>query len=574
MTTGRSHTSTPSDSTPGQFVVEDDRHIVGVTLGSEIDSGMYRVGVRHPIRQIRFARDPVDFSAPGTIKIGDFRFRWAPRWAASRASRFHVPFVILLGVLGAGLIALVLTLSTRRLVSVTREGAMLRAEVLALLEGRPPLLAAEDRARKIRALERRGIGLAVKFSLLVSLLAIVIVAGVSVSLGVQMISRERRILADELVARANLLIDSAAARAVTPLRAGSLGYAAIANIPASVSLMTGEALYLTVTGPGDPMRPGALPEETSTDRDYLLASNDPAWTSFAVTPGREPFGEGAVSSERVRSLATALNADVGDRLRAALDDVRIRSDEVERRAASLGSDPGEAELASYYALLGEYAKVQADARASLLEIAKEPGRSGSEPVFDPDRLVGEYLFYRPIVDLDRNGKYFQGLVRLTVTTQRIQAEIASVTEDLVRVLLIVSLAAVSIGIGGAIVLARITVRPVKRLAAGVARIRDTEDKAELQRGDNGRDPGRDRDAGRSVNEMTRGLVRAAEGQGGAEDGQGRAEAVPAARGGGSRGKGQHGRAETDAARYLRLLRGREGGIGGLLSTSSSSTTAT
>jgi len=151
----------------------------GDLLGADFDSGQYRVGVRHAVRGVRFADRPIDFQAPGTVKIGDFRFRWVPRWAAARSSRYHLPFVALLIGLSAGLVALLLVVSSRSLVVTAREGTVLKAEVQALLEGRPALITVEETERRLKALRRRGIGLRVKFSFLVSMLAVIIVAGVS-----------------------------------------------------------------------------------------------------------------------------------------------------------------------------------------------------------------------------------------------------------------------------------------------------------------------------------------------------------------------------------------------------------
>ena len=109
------------------------------------------------MRGVRFAAQTIDFQAPGTVKIGDFSFRWAPRWAAARSSRYHVPFVVLLIGLSAGLVAVLLVVSSRSLVATAREGAVLKAEVQALLEGRPALITVEETERKLKALRSAGV---------------------------------------------------------------------------------------------------------------------------------------------------------------------------------------------------------------------------------------------------------------------------------------------------------------------------------------------------------------------------------------------------------------------------------
>jgi hypothetical protein len=490
-----------------RFAVPDDRHLTGITLGSEIDSGLYRVGVRHPRRGVAWAPGAIDFSAPGTIKLGDFSFRWAPRWAAARSSRFHVPFVAMLLALAAGLLAVIFVFTTRRVALLAREGAGLQAEVHALLEGRPSPLLIEDTDRKIRALRRRGLGLRLKFSLLTSVLATVIVAVLAAPLGRQMILRERRILAEELQSRANLLLDSAAARAVSPLRVGTAGLAAIRNIPAAVNAMSGEAQYLTITGPSDP------PADDPTDRDFIWASNDPAWPVASYVPGRLRIEDVDLPSEKVRRIATDLNAEATAMLRDQLDNYRsllARSRELASKAVAAGATT--ADRAAAQAAQDDLLKLSDEARRKVLDLATEPGRAGSLPPFDPDRLQDEYLFYRPVADFVDDGNYLLGMVRLRVSTEKIRVDIAAATEELLRTLAVIAIVAVGLGIIGAAILAGITIRPVRVLVAGVARIRDTDaEKLKSLEGFEIQVKTKDETGmlAAAVNEMTRGLVQAA-----------------------------------------------------------------
>ncbi|MCX7030459.1 MAG: SpoIIE family protein phosphatase [Spirochaetes bacterium] len=496
----------------GQFAVPNDRHITGITLGSDYDTADYFVGVLNPTRGgVLFATKAVAFQAPGTVKIGDFSFRWAPRWAAARTSRLHVPFVVLLVVLSAGLIAVLLVVSSRRLVATAREGAVLKAEVLALLEGRPALITVEETERKIKELHRRGIGLRLKFSMLVSVLVIIIVAGVAVPLGLQMITREQRILAEELLNRSNLLLDSAAARAASPLRAGTAGFATVSNIPASIGAMQEEklheALYLSITGPRVPLPAAADP----VDRDYLWATNDPYWPEGSFEPAQLQLDDRILTRGEVVQITAELNADAATKLKDLLEENRRLSAESDRLAKiAIGKNATPADVAEYKSTGQKYAQVQADGRSRINELAKDKkaARSGTIPAFDPNNLATEYLFYRPIVDFVQDGNFTLGMVRLKISTELIQGEIASATLELIRTMVLISLVAVGAGVIGAVILAGITIGPVRKLAAGVAKIRDTEDKSKLAEIAVGsRDEiGTLADA---VNEMTRGLVKAA-----------------------------------------------------------------
>ena len=490
-----------------RFAVPDDRHVTGLTLGSEIDSGIYRLGVRHPHRGTAWAPGQVDFSAPGTIKVGDYRFRWAPRWAAARSSRLHVPFVVLVVVLCAGLLAVLFLFTTRRVAAVTREGAMLQGEVRALIEGRPSPLSIEDAELKIRALRRRGVGLRLKFSLLVSVLATIIVAVLAVPLGLQMISRERGILAEELQSRAHLLLDSAAARAVSPLRAGVAGLATIRNIPSTINAMPREALYLTITGPAD------APAADPADRDFLWASNDPSWPQVSFVPGRRRIEDVELAGDAVRKIAIDLNAEAAASLQSQLDEYRTllaRSRELARTAVAANAT--DADRAAAQAAQADLRNLSDAARKTVLDFAVKAGRAGSLPAFDPDRLQPEYLFYRPVADFVDDGNYLLGMVRLRVSTGKISEDIAAATRELLKTLVVIAIAAVGLGIVGATFLAGITIRPVRVLVAGVARIRDTDpENLKALEGVEIQVKAHDETGtlAAAVNEMTRGLVQAA-----------------------------------------------------------------
>jgi serine phosphatase RsbU (regulator of sigma subunit) len=494
----------------GQYAVPDDRHITGITLGSDYDTADYYVGVLNPTRGgALFATKAVAFRAPGTVKIGDFSFRWAPRWAAARTSRLYVPFRALLVVLSAGLIAVLLVVSSRRLVATAREGAMLKAEVLALLEGRPALITVEETERKIKALQRRGIGLSLKFSFLVSVLVTLIVAGVAVALGWQMITHERQTLADELVKRSNLLLDSAAARAATPLRSGAAGFATVSNIPASIRAMQEEELhearYLTITGPSVPAAADPV------DRDYLWATNDPSWPEGSFEPARRRISDEVLDRGKVVQIAAELNADASAKLKELLEtNSRLSAESDLLAKIAIGKNATAADDAAYKAKAQEYAQVQAEGRRRINEIAKDEkaNRSGSIPEFDPNNLATEYLFYRPIVDFVQDGNFTLGMVRLKISTELIQDKIDQARLELIRTMGFISLAAIAAGIIGAVILAGITIGPVRKLAAGVAKIRDTEDKSQLQEITIGSRDEIGTLAG-AVNEMTRGLVKAA-----------------------------------------------------------------
>ncbi len=151
------------------------------------------------------------------------------------------------------------------------------------------------------------------------------------------------------------------------------------------------------------------------------------------------------------------------------------------------------------------------------------------------------------------------MIRLQVRTDTINRQIEDSIGSILRTASAIALAAIALGILGAIIMASITVTPIRRLARGVAVIRDTEDKETLKdhthrRGHSGRDrlPCRngERDDARARQGRHRNKLLLA--------GHRRAEEVPAAdeRHGG-RG-GQHGGGRERPAGDLRVLQGRKG----------------
>jgi hypothetical protein len=333
------------------------------------------------------------------------------------------------------------------------------------------------------------------------------VAVLAVPLGLQMISREQRILAEELQGRANLLLDSAAARAVSPLRAGAAGLATIRNIPATINTMSQEMKYLTITGPSDP------PSDDPADRDFIWASNDPAWPAAGFVPGRLRIGDSELTIDTVRRIATDLNAEATASLKDQLEEYRTklaRSQELARRAVATGATT--ADRAAAQSAQTELLTLSDNARKTVLKLATAPGRAGSVPEFDPEHLQDAYLFHRPVADFVDDGNYFLGTVRLRVSTEKIRIDIAAATRELIRTLLVIAIVAVALGILGAAILAGITIRPVRMLVAGVAKIRDTDgEKLKSLEGFEIRVNAKDETGmlAAAVNEMTRGLVRAA-----------------------------------------------------------------
>jgi hypothetical protein len=149
--------------------------------------------------------------------------------------------------------------------------------------------------------------------------------------------------------------------------------------------------------------------------------------------------------------------------------------------------------------------------AALTEIA---GMLKSVPAFNPEHLdisVKSYIFVKPVVLRQRGyDNYYWGLGRLGVSMEKITAEIESSRQFLIIGVGIIALIALGLGIAGALIMATITIIPIRTLRAGVAVIRDTTDKALLK--DHSivvKTRDEIRELADTVNQMTQGLVKAA-----------------------------------------------------------------
>ncbi|MDR1046412.1 MAG: SpoIIE family protein phosphatase, partial [Treponema sp.] len=213
-------------------------------------------------------------------------------------------------------------------------------------------------------------------------------------------------------------------------------------------------------------------------------------------------------SPRLAEISRELN----DQARRQVEDLSRSISELNREGASLALRSDELSLRRLEDIQVSSRSLETRLTALLTEISRE---IGSEPAFSLD-ISGQpenrrYVLFKPV--LYRQGDedfYFRGLVRLEVSTESILDQIAEGQWRLLRVILLVALAALGLGTLGALALSGFIIRPILRLVSHVEQIRDTEDKAKLE--------GVEIDIrshdelavlGSTINDMTHGLVKAA-----------------------------------------------------------------
>lgn len=365
----------------------------------------------------------------------------------------------------------------------------------------------------MRTTTRRGAGLVTKFSLLMIILVLLIIAGVAPTLMLQMSTQEQLALAEGLQKRVEILLESVALRATAPMRAGD--YATVSSFPDEVSAMPGEARLIVISGPGDPERPARPAAEDPLDRDYLWAPSSSSRAATTFKPARQRVLDSRLEHATVEELFRDLNDDAAknEELKDLLEQSKRLASEVNRLGdAANRRNATPADLEAHKAAKDQYEEVLAKGQRDVVEYVKEWSihRGDSTPPFEPKkRLADTYLFTRPIVDFAEDGNFALGLVRLTVSSDVVEGQLNDAMRTMLKNMGPWALVAVAMGVVGAFILANIAITPIGRLVKAVSAIRDTEDKSKLQE----KIPvGAQDEIGtlaETVNEMAAGLVAAA-----------------------------------------------------------------
>lgn len=469
----------------GYFRVISDRIIDGFTI-SEMDEGSYHIGLIHPSRGLSFSTEKLEFESTGTVKFGNFSILddgkesnfILKKLLTFSANRIFFGVVMIL-------LAIMIIFAFLRIVTLVRESTMIKMEVRALVNNTE--LPSEKRIERIRNMQKRGMGLRIKFALLVTSLVLLVVLMVSYSLIIFMSSTQQKNLTDGLSQTTEVLINSVNTAAGKYLQENNT--LELKRLPALIESMD-SALFLTITGPG-------TVSEDENAVEFLWVTNDfdigekVNLTVFetdddiiAGLPGGSRFSEGSLImtddlSETIEVLANKINSEGNESvgvLSTELARLQGIASELSRRART------EADIDEIRKMQDEISMISSQIETRLAEIGDY---FGSVPEFDPEKILvnpTEYTFYRPIVYQQRGNieKYYQGTVRLQISTEEIIREIETSREALIRRTVIIALIAIGLGIFGALILASYIISPINHLLKKVEEIRDSVDHLELK----------------------------------------------------------------------------------------------
>jgi hypothetical protein len=479
----------------GDFTVQNDREIILNTV-ENLASGIYHVLVEHPLRGLAKSSQTLVIGPSLTYKFGNYTGFWEEAWLV-KAYR-AVDARIILTVLFIALCAVFFVLTVKGTGGLIAEGLAVKIETLALLKGSAM---PESRKKKLAKLTRRGVGLRIKLSLFTVALVIIIVAMVSVPLYMMMTMTQQRILQQSLWDRAVVLLDSLELGAKTYLRSNTeTTLADLAALPNQADAMD-EAQYATITGYGQ--------GNTATD-DYVWASNDPAILS-KINTAELLYGVSRLTDDMsplVNVEETRLNSEANETLDAASRGLAG----LNRQAEELIANGSESSLARLEDIQTTVRELEHTITLNLTELSSEVL---SYPKYNINEFAGDetsYILVKPVMFRQSGSDiYVRGWIRLAVSPVGVVEQIEAGQRRTLGIIIIVALIAILMGTGGALVLARFIVLPILSLVAHVEKIRDTEDKTKLEGVDI---VPKSRDEigilGETINEMTHGLVKAAQ----------------------------------------------------------------
>lgn len=491
----------------GDFKVTSDNRISDVKLSNQMPRGRYYISLYHTDRGMYRSNIAFSIAENGTVKI-EKEYEYIPNWNVyAKLGKYNVQvayilFAILMLFALAGII-----LAARGIVTTVRDFNIVNLEVQALVKGE---IMPMQKKQRVKALKKKGGGLRFKLILFTVVLVLMVSLLVSLPLGYIMVQTQEQSLSKGLEDRVNVLLES--------LSSGTKAYMPTENVlelsylPGQSSALE-EANFVTITG----YKSNENDYENST-LDYVWATNDQYITG---EDGTEIIG---IDTDRftpgISKLVDENILQITKTCKEVNKEAVEKAGEIGANIAKLNAEGAKLALrtdAVSVARRDEIADITTQLTTRMTDNLNEISNrySSSYPLYDSGKLNRtntEYVFYRPV--LYRSGSsdvYVRAIVFISVSTKSLISELDASRRIIYFTAAGIALFAVIIGAIGAIILASIIVNPIRKLSKHVKMIGETVDKEKLA----GKEiiiKSKDEigQLGDSVNEMTRGLVKAAQ----------------------------------------------------------------
>ena len=480
----------------GEFSVRSDERITGIHFEG-LDSGSYRIGLVHPDRGLYFSKNILTVNDYGTVKVEN-QFAYTVDWKPiTKTYSHHVQTSTLLiwGLFALALLGFFVAL--RGMILTARDVACVRTEVRALITGGSMPQKKQKQAERI---VRRSGSLKYKLVGFTTVLVLMIVALVSIPLGLFMSSTQERTLAKGLEERVQVLMEGIASGAKAYLPGKNV--LELSYLPFQTNAVA-EAAGAVILG--------AAADDSNTRLDYVWASNDDA-LSQKIDTEQFQAGISRLSDDKVASIVTHCES-LRERVSAEVGELAGHISALNKEGFSLVLRNDERSVRRRDEIGTITEQLNKQLNESLTRLSRES--SGAIPPFDPqvlDRTNTDYIFFMPVLYRQSSEQnYVHGIVLVQISTLNLIRSAEEARRTIMIISSIVAVGAILLGIIGSLVLASIFIRPIRRLVSHVEMISETQDKEKLA-GKEISVTSRDEIGllGETVNEMTRSLVKAAQ----------------------------------------------------------------
>lgn len=476
------------------FTIVNDKLISNIKI-DDLNTGKYYIGLLHSGRGLYFAKESIFIDDIGNVKFGNYSNNYNYNWKITEHSRdiFYNSTVFIVFII----ILFILIFSSIEIIKSLREAGEIKKDAYALLTG--GIMSIEKR-KQAANLKIRGGGLRTKFILFTITLVMSIILVLALPLGAIFSEREINLLAESLLSRTNVLLESLSSSAKAYLPTKNL--LELEFLPSQIDALN-EAEFATITGNHIDNKKEGYNFVWATNDDDLL--NKIKGEEFIIGESELSLYEFTVVAERMNLIDQEAKEKAG-KLAAQID--------------SLTKDIMETALYTDKKSVAHRNEIQTVIRQmeerlnyELIDLSAKG--TGSYPEFNPKEFsetVTKYLFYKPILyrQPGNTEEFVHGIVYIQVSTDDVLAQILETESSLRNTIFYIALLSLAAGIIGSLILASIIIAPIKKLVAHVAMINATEDKEKLA-DKNIKIKSKDEIGilGTALNDMTNGLAEAA-----------------------------------------------------------------
>ncbi len=478
------------------FKINSDSKISGINI-KELAPGTYRIGLLHSQRGLYLSAPMFTVTDRGTIKY-ETQYFYEPEWQSyGNEHKFNFNLGAALLWTAFILALLLLFVSLRGLGLAAKESITVKKEVIALITG--DIMPMEKKI-KSKMYKKKGTSLRVKITAFTIALVVAIVAMVSLPLGFIMLKTQERTLSSGLFSRVSVLLDSLSTGAKAYLPTQDI--LQLSYLPEQTQALP-EAQYATITGFGESDQNVSLNYIWATNDENILSKTDSKTLSYGQS--RLVDDSIGIILEKCQKLDKEAQAQVAE--------ISQSISELNREGVKLALKTDNESVARREEISEITTNLNNRLNSTLNNLSTQG--IGSYPSYDSsmvDRKNTSYVFYKPVLYRQGSDQTFvHGIIFVEVHTQSLITELNLASRTILFTALGIALIAILIGFFGSMLISAVVIKPVKKLADHVAMIRDTQDKEELA-GKEITVTSNDEIGllGDTVNEMTRGLVQAAQ----------------------------------------------------------------